>query len=62
MSVNLDLFRAALKWAKPAVGFWSDCSRVQMLETVPPEFLFGDDYLLGPTLPMGADNKRSGGL
>lgn len=27
------------------VGFCPDCSLVQILETVPPEFLFGDDYL-----------------
>src|SRR5688572_33469263 len=27
------------------VGFCPDCSLVQILETVPPEFLFGDEYL-----------------
>src|SRR5262245_8655850 len=27
------------------VGFCPGCSLVQILETVPPEFLFGDDYL-----------------
>lgn len=27
------------------VGFCADCSLVQILETVPPEFLFGDEYL-----------------
>lgn len=27
------------------VGFCPECSLVQILETVPPEFLFGDDYM-----------------
>src|SRR5687768_4396683 len=27
------------------VGFCPECSLVQILETVPPEFLFGEDYM-----------------
>jgi len=45
------------------VGFCPKCSLVQILETVPPEFLFGDDYMYFSSFsPAWLDHCRNNAL